>query len=667
MYSRVTSFTRQFWRSLKVPPQPSQSPSSNFSLYHTLFAISGLYLAYDYHKQFLESCGIVGYIGKEPKAIEVILNGLNEVQNRGYDSAGVATYHENEGMRVTKYASGKDTISDSISKLSKEAAITHKGSRLGIGHTRWATHGGVTDQNAHPHSDHKNRVFVIHNGTISNTHEIEEILKHKGIPIKTETDTELIALLIGMYLDEGHSFRISTKLALERLVGTWGLAAICSESPNEIIVARKGSPILVGIGEHELFVGSEQLAFSKYTNKYIALDDDEIWTLDPVKMEVEKDRIQTVAEISNVSLGHYTHWTLKEIEEQPESAARALNYGARLTQDSARLKGLDEIEDEFLKVRNLLLVGCGTSLHAAQFGAQLIRYMGILNTVQAIDGSELTSYDIPSDHPGVIAISQSGETRDVVGPVEKLVNQGILTLSLVNVVGSQLARLTKHGVYLNSGREIAVASTKSFMNSCIVLAEISLWMSKHLKPNDTEKRKQLVQALLEFPMQVGSVIAQNKEAMKELAEEIKDEQHMFILGRGLGESIAKEGALKIKELSRLHAEGYPGGALKHGPFALIGDGTPIILIILDDENKDMMNLALAEVTGRGAKTIVITPDPSLITASKKPHKIVKIDKTGPLSALLAIIPMQLLGYYLSIKRDLDPDHPRGLAKVVTVS
>lgn len=246
------------------------------------------------------------------------------------------------------------------------------------------------------------------------------------------------------------------------------------DEPNQIIVARRGSPMLVGIGKNELYVGSEQAAFSKYTKEYVSLEEDEIWALDPKNMKIEKNRIETVNDVGEVSLGKYVHWTIKEIEEQPESVARAMNFGARLTRDSAKLKGLDEIKDEFLRIQNLVLIGCGTSLHAAMFGTHVFKHMDIFNTVQALDGSETTDYDIPKENPGIIAISQSGETRDVVEPVSKLVKKGITALSIVNVVGSQLARITKHGVYMNSGREIAVASTKSFMNSCVILTEIAI-------------------------------------------------------------------------------------------------------------------------------------------------------------------------------------------------
>ncbi|CAG9310213.1 unnamed protein product [Blepharisma stoltei] len=659
---RISRLFKQYIR----PPKSTTSPltEKDFSLYRVLFAAYGIYSIYHYRKKISESCGIIGYVGSDPKAIDVLLHGLTEIQNRGYDSAGVATYHDGEVL-VTKFASDKLKISDSIEKI-KQNADKHTNSCLGIGHTRWATHGGVNDENAHPHSDHKNRIFVAHNGTITNTHEIRSILAQCKIPIKSETDTELIALLIGMYLDEGHSLKNSIKLALQRLDGTWGLAILSKDEPNQIIVARKGSPMLVGIGENELYVGSEQAAFSKFTKKYMALEEDEIWALDPKKMEIEKNRIEQIDNQGEVSLGCHTHWTIKEIEEQPESVARAMNFGARLIRDGAKLGGLEEIKEKLLEIKNLAIIGCGTSYHAAMFGAHLFKSLEILNSVQALDASETTLLDIPKENPGVIAISQSGETRDLIEPVSEIVKNGITAISIVNVVGSQLARLTKHGVYMNSGREIGVASTKSFMNSCVVLTEIALWLSAHLKPEDSEKRKSLVNHLLKLPLQIGSVIAQNKEVIKEIASEIINEEHMFVLGRGLAESIAKEGALKIKEITRVHAEGYPGGALKHGPFALINDGTPIILIILNDDYKDLMNLALAEVTGRGAKTIVITSDPALITTAKPPNKIIKIEEAGPLTALLSAIPMQMLAYYLSIMKGLDPDHPRGLAKVVTV-
>lgn len=635
----------------------------NFNYLKSLIlATAGLYL---YKQDNLNSCGIIGYVGSKDIAVEVLIQGLEEMQNRGYDSAGVVTI-KNQGLHITKYASSENSNSDSLSKLKAEAMVSHAKSKVGLGHTRWATHGGKTDLNAHPHSDEKNRIAVVHNGTITNTNEIYEILKQKNIKPRSQTDTELIALMIGLYLDEGHSLKLATRLALEKMNGTWGLAVVSKDNPETIIVARRGSPMLIGIGNKEMFIGSEPNAFSKYTKKYISLEDNQIFKIDPQKDKIEASKIRTIEEISTASLGNYTHWTLKEIEEQPESISRAMNYGARLSLDSARLGGLEEVKDRILKVKNLVLIGCGTSLHACYFGAHLFEKLGVMNTVQAIDGSEMNIESIPKTDAGVIAISQSGETRDIVTPVSKIIKQGVTSISIVNVVSSQLARLTGHGVYMNSGREVAVASTKSFMNSCVILTEIGLWLSLHLRPQDKEIRKKYVDSLKLLPMQVGSVIAQNKVLARKIAQELKGKENMFIIGRGAAESICREGALKIKELTQLHTEGTTGGLEMQGPYGLINEGVPVIIVILDDEHKDRMNRILEILNSRKAMTIVITPKTSLITCKTPPEHVMKIEENGELTNLLSLIPMQLIAYYLSIARALDPDHPRNLAKVVTV-
>jgi glucosamine--fructose-6-phosphate aminotransferase (isomerizing) len=635
-------------------------PKNNLKL--LLFTSLGLLLCTDNH---LKSCGIIGYIGNRDIAIEVLLQGLEEMQNRGYDSAGVVTYSDGS-LKTTKYASSASNNSDSLKRLKSEVSISHKPSSIGLGHTRWATHGGKTDTNAHPHSDQSGRIALVHNGTITNTQEIYEILKSKGISPVSQTDTELIAQMIGLYLNEGHSLKLATRLALEKMNGTWGLAVISKDHPDQIVVARRGSPMLIGLGDKELFIGSEPAAFSKYTSKYISLEENQIFKIDPSKDKIEASKVRTIQEQASVSLGNYTHWTLKEIEEQPESISRAMNYGARLTIDSARLGGLEEIKEKFLQVKNLILLGCGTSLHACQFGAHLFSSLKLMNTVQAIDGSEMYLKSLPKQGAGIIAISQSGETRDVVTPVAKIIETGVLAISIVNVVSSQLARLTGHGVYMNSGREIAVASTKSFMNSCVILTEIALWLSSQVHPEDSEIRKKIVNSLKILPMQVGSVIAQNKVPARKIAQELKDQQNMFIIGRGSAEAIVREGALKIKELSQLHTEGFSGGIEKFGPLRLISEGTPVILVILNDEHKERMNMILEILNSRNAKTIVITPDEELITCKSSPKHVLKVQENGELTSLLTLIPMQLIAYYLSIARALDPDHPRNLAKVVTV-
>lgn len=615
-----------------------------------------------------DCCGIVGYIGKRPIADSVLFEGLLELSNRGYDSAGMATISQEGEMRITKFASDQVNVSGCFDKL-KASLPQHSSSFVGIAHTRWATHGGKTDNNAHPHTDHKNRLALIHNGTLTNDQEIREFLREQGIINRTETDTELIALLIGYFLDEGHNFDSAVESALSRLEGTWGLVVTSKESPDRLVAARKGSPLVIGVAEDAIYVGSELTAFANRVDRYFFLEDNEMVSLSLSNIkEVARTRMRKVEERQEISnLGRFPHWTIKEISEQPVALARAINFGARLTKDSARLKGLDEVHDELRVVKNLLILGCGTSYHAAMFGQHIMRKLGTHDTVTALDPAEYTANDLPADHPGIIGISQSGETRDLIRTIEILKEHSVPCISLVNAVATHLARLTGHGVYLNAGRERAVASTKSFMNSCVILAAIAIWFHKDKYPEDTKMRQEIVNSMLQLPTLAGSVIASTKRQMRDIAAEIKDTRRMFVLGKGLGEAIAKEGALKIKEITYVHAEGLTAGELKHGALMVIDATTPVILLVNDASEYEVMNASLDTLHAKGAKTIVITSDEALIRNPKFVGHIVKVAPCGIFSSLLSVIPMQLLAYYLSISRGFNPDTPRNLAKVVTVS
>lgn len=632
-----------------------------------LCSVAGALLLTESYRR-THNCGIIAYLGDEPIASSVIMKALDIMQPRGYDSAGIATIHNRQELRVSKYASDAVKVSDALDRLRVNISPAHDNSNIGIGHTRWRTHGGLSDVNAHPHCDHKNRIALVHNGTITNMDEILRLLLSQGLQPKSETDTEIIALLIGWYLDEGHPLIEAVKLALSRLKGTWGIALVSHENPDKIIVARQGSPMLIGIGDRKLFAASEISAFAHHTRDYIALEDGELVVLDLNSMDhLAKTRMETADESHiHESLGKYTHWIRKEIEEQPKSMARAMNFGARLTRDSAKLMGLEKEKEELLKIENLSIIGCGSSLHAAMFGVAMFKELGLMHTVYADNASEFTAKSVPRHGAGVIAISQSGETRDVIIPVERLVAQHVPCLSIVNDIGSQLSRLTKCGVYLNAGKEVSVPSTKSFTSSCIVLTEIALWFSKGMKPEDSQRRQEIVAELMRLPMLAGSVIEKCQPQMKAIAQEILDQHHIFVLGRGLGEPIAREAALKIKEIGYIHAEGYPASELKHGPFALIEPGTPVILLILDDEHKEMMNLALAEVFFHGGKTIVLTTDRKLVNEKYCSH-IVEVEEDGVMSALLMTIPLQYLAYFISVLKGNNPDKPRNLAKKVTVS
>ena len=625
-----------------------------------------------------ENCGIVGVVSDDSTdASEFLIEGLTILRNRGYDSAGIASMSsDGKSLSVTKYASEKTTC-DSIDLVAKHMA-DHKGHRTGIAHTRWATHGGKTDANAHPHTDYKNRLAVVHNGTINNAYELKKILQEQGVVFKSETDTEVIAHLIGKNLDKGENTKDAVSHALALCDGSWGLAVINKQSPKEIVVACNGSPMTVGLARGKTFIASETSAFSKYTKTFVSMKDGEIGVIRASESEgLDISKIETAPE-NDVLLtpAPYPHFTLKEMAEQPEAIARALGHGARMNGNKIVLGGLDTNKKLLAEIRNMVLTGCGTSKHAAELGALIMKALGCFDTTQVIDSAELTR---PSGFPrraaGVIAVSQSGETKDVFRSVKlaQSLDQPIPVLSVVNSVGSLIARTTGMGVYLNAGREHAVASTKAFSTQVTVLALIALWFrqtkeeKEHLP--DSSHKKELLDSLQRLPISFGMGM-RSRDRCKDIAQELKGKESMFILGKGYAEPIAMEGALKIKEMCYLHAEGYSGGALKHGPFALIEgkDGkfgqTPVVCIILDDEHSNIMRTCAEEVKARGAKVYIITDKKEL--AEGLDDKPLLINTNGPLTSVLAVLPLQLIAYELAMLKGINPDTPRNLAKSVTV-
>jgi len=618
-------------------------------------------------------CGIVGVVGSDD-ANGYVMEGLTILQNRGYDSAGIATINGtgNDGkLFITKYAS-RESTSDSINLL-KSNADKHVGHGTGIGHTRWATHGGKTDFNAHPHSDFKNRIALIHNGTINNSYELRKELLEKGIKFLSETDTEVIAHLVGLNLDQGMDTKEAVSHALSRCEGTWGLAVINKDQPDEIVVACNGSPMNIGLGQGRTYIASETSAFSKYTKNFIAMKDGEIGvvqaggtTLDFSRMEVapEHDVLLTPAP--------YPHFTIKECIEQPEAIARALSYGARMNGKRVVLGGLDKNAETMASIRNLLLTGCGTSRHAAELGAKIMRDLEVFDTVGVMDSAEVRRSDMPRRKGALLAVSQSGETKDVHRAVKLGEESSLPCISVVNVVGSLIARTTGLGVYLNAGRESAVASTKAFTTQVTVLCLLSLWF-RQLR-EDTESlpepalKRELLDSLQRLPISFGMAL-RTRDRCKLVAKDLLDKNNLFVLGKGYAEPIALEGALKIKEMSYMHAEGYSGGALKHGPFALIEGAngregqTPVIMIILDDDHAQHMRIAAEEVKARGAHLIIITDTPRF--AAGLDENPIIIPSNGPLTALTAVLPLQLIAYELAILKGINPDVPRNLAKAVT--
>lgn len=606
-------------------------------------------------------CGIVGYVGKKPMAREVLLAGLTILENRGYDSAGLATLSPSDTIDVTKFASLG--VSDALAQLAA-ASQAHNGRSIGIAHTRWATHGGKTDENAHPHTDMKKRVALVHNGVIENAGDIRRELEAKGIVFESETDTESIAQLLGAYLDEGLAMREALQKTIERLRGTWGLAVMHTGEPTHLYVARNGSPIVIGVGKEQMFIASEPTAFAQYTKDYIALKDGEIVIVDALAADVNLERIETMPEEEiPTSPDPYPHWTIKEIFEQPEAMSRALNHGGRFADDlNVKLGGLDAQEETLLTIKHLVIAACGTSFHAGLYASQLMRDLHAFETVQVIDASELTDAHFAPQGAGLLVISQSGETKDVHRALVRAQEKGIPAFSVVNRVRSLIARSTNCGVYLNAGYEHAVASTKAFTTQVTVLSLIAIWFAQH-KEHGVQMRRTLIEELHRLPTLARQAL-RTEEACKALAEELKDATDLFVLGKGDAMSIAYEGALKIKEITYIHAEGYPGGALKHGPFALIAEGTPIILTIFDDEHGHLMRTAAQEVRARGAKVIVITDRADFV--KDVADTVLEIPNNGRFTALLSVLPLQLIAYHVAVLRGYNPDKPRNLAKAVTV-
>lgn len=621
-----------------------------------------------------ENCGIVGVIGKSDDAFDFVMEGLTILKNRGYDSAGIATISNSSGdLALTKFAS-KNSTSDCLD-LVQGSKRNHIGHHIGIGHTRWATHGGKTDQNAHPHKDYKDRIAVIHNGTINNFRELRTELQKKGIQFTSETDTEVIAHLTGTYLDEGLNTTEAVSKALARCDGSWGLAVINKACPDEIVIACNGSPLVVGLADEKTYIASETSAFSRYTKNFVALKDGEIGTLHATDNSLDLSRVEKAAD-SQVLLtpDPYPHFTLKELLEQPEAILRSMSFGARFEGDQVVLGGLDSNAARMLKIENLLITGCGTSKYAAELGAKIMRDLNSFNTVVVTDAAEVRRSDFAPTAGGLLAVSQSGETKDVIRAIKVAEEKDVPIFSVVNSVGSHIARMTGVGCYLNAGREQAVASTKAFTTQVTVLTLIGLWFAQlKQKENKMEllskvKEKEFTDALHRLPISFGMGV-RTRERSKAIAKQLLNSRDLFILGKGYAEPIAFEGALKIKEMCYLHAEGFSGGALKHGPFALIDDSTgdfgptPLIMIILDDEHGANMRIAAEEVKARGAKVYVITDNESL--AKGIDDEPIVIPNNGPLTALTAVLPLQLIAYELAVMKGINPDTPRNLAKAVT--
>jgi len=552
--------------------------------------------------------------------------------------------------------------------VEKEVLTRHFTSTIGIGHTRWATHGGKTSANAHPHSDNLSRISLVHNGIIENYAELKTMLQKRGYKFHSQTDTEVVAVLIGSGLDAGLKMPDAFREAVSQLAGTWALVAIHTDFPNHMWITRNGSPLLLGMEDTCVMVASESIAFGNNIEKYVVLENHDIVEIHcsntgaiTYSNNIHTYAVQTkpLAEIETKP-AEYAHWMEKEIAEQSAAAIRAMNNKGRITTTGKiKLGGLENMREQLAEIKHVILLGCGTSYHAGLWASDLFKKTGVFDTVSVYDGAEFGEKDVPKKGAvAAIFLSQSGETKDLHRCIEIAKSRGILKIGVVNVVDSMIARETDCGVYLNAGREVAVASTKSFTNQCVVLAMVSAWFSQlHSSCGAPANR---LQDLYNLPFQIQNALNRLSEVAA-FIEGWHEKSTIFLLGKGQQEAIAKEGSLKIKEIAYIHAEGYSSSALKHGAFALIYDGLPIVLLDIGDEWRDKNQNAYAEITARGADVLIISD-----SVYKDCKKVLTVDHNPTFGGVIANVYLQWISYLLALKKGNHPDYPRNLAKVVTV-
>ena len=610
-------------------------------------------------------CGIVGYIGKR-NSVPIIIEGLKRLEYRGYDSAGLAIINKSKQLEVFKQK-GKIIELERILPGSDKTF-----SNIGIGHTRWATHGEPTVINAHPHTCSQNKIAVVHNGIIENYKTLKNTLIDQGYTFESETDSEVLAKLIGYFYYKDNNLVTAVKKALKLVEGAYGIAVICNDDPNQIVAARKGSPLILGFGNDEFFVASDVGAVIIHTNKVIYLNDGEIVTITKddfvittLDDEVIKAKVSEVDwDISAIEKGDFKHFMMKEIFEQPVSIENA--FRGRLINElsTVKLGGLNITPAELRSIQKIQIIACGTSWHSGLIGKYVIESLARI-PVDVEYASEFR-YRNPIITPGTIVfvISQSGETADTLAALREAKARGVKVFGITNVVGSSIARETDGGVYIHAGTEIGVASTKAFTSQTTVLVLLAVMLGRmnHIAPT---YGKRFLKELRLIPEKID-LILKSSDYIREIAKTIVDSSNALYLGRGINFPVALEGALKLKEISYIHAEGYPAAEMKHGPIALIDKNMPVIAIALKDEIYDKIISNLQEVKARNGRIIIIaTQGDELITDLSK--DVIYIPKTMDiLQPLLSVIPLQLLAYHIADLRNLDVDQPRNLAKSVTV-
>ncbi len=608
-------------------------------------------------------CGIVGYIGTQTAA-PLIVSGLKRLEYRGYDSAGVCVLSK-DGMRIEKRA-GRVKDLESIVDISSIAG------NVGVGHTRWATHGVPNDANAHPHTDQDGSIALVHNGIIENYLTIKKKLESAGYTFRSDTDSEVLAVFIGMLYKTLGNLEAAVRTALSEVEGTFGIVVLSVHEPDMIIAARRGSPLILGIGDGEYLVASDASAVIAHTRQVVYLQENEMailtrngFSTKTIENVDTRSVVEEIAfELEQIERGGFDHFMLKEIYEQPITFRDGFRGRLNAEEGSVRLGGLAPVADKLRQAKRIIITACGTSWHAGLVGEYLIEQLARI-PVEVEYASEFRYRNPIINHDDVvIAISQSGETADTLAAIREAKLKGATVIGMVNVVGSTIARETDAGVYLHAGPEIGVASTKAFTSQLCVLTQFALFLGR-MKAVSAQQGKELADALEQIPEQITRIL-DNAEPIKAIAHEYAQVSNFLYLGRGYNFPAALEGALKLKEISYIHAEGYPAAEMKHGPIALIDENMPVVFIAPKDEIYDKIISNIEEVRARNGRVIAIADDDDEHIARVANH-VIRVPRTIPmLTPILASIPLQLLAYYIAVERGCNVDMPRNLAKSVTV-
>jgi glucosamine--fructose-6-phosphate aminotransferase (isomerizing) len=611
-------------------------------------------------------CGIVGYIGKK-EAYPILVKGLKRLEYRGYDSAGVALLNE-KGIEIYK-KQGK------VVQMERVIPAEHPKANLGIGHTRWATHGVPSDENSHPHYSQSKKIAIIHNGIIENYASIKSGLEKRGYTFKSDTDTEVLVNLIEeVLIHEKVSIDEAVRIALNQVVGAYAIAVIEEGNHGQIVVAKKGSPLVIGVGEGEYYIASDATPFIEYTKQAVYLEEEELAILslkDGLKLknitnEVKIPYVQELAlELESIEKGGYEHFMLKEINEQPKSIFDTLRGRLLVDKGTIQLGGFNEYEKKFLGADRIIIVACGTSWHAGLVAEYLIEDLARI-PVEVEYASEFRYRNpIITERDIVIPVSQSGETADTLSAIKLAKEKGATIFGVCNVVGSSIARESHSGAYTHAGPEIGVASTKAFTAQVTVFTLIALSLARKKGTITESKFRQLIRELDAMPSKVEETLKVDEQS-KYIASIYKDVPNCLFLGRGINFPVALEGALKLKEISYIHAEGYPAAEMKHGPIALIDEDMPTVVVSTRTEHYEKVVSNIQEIKARSGKIIAIVTQGDTVVSKIADHVIEVPDVDERLSPLVTTIPLQLMSYHIAVMRECNVDQPRNLAKSVTV-